>query len=154
MAKISAAVKADPQFQTLVEVLGSQTKAKAAYDRIQPATPAEVPSELQQLLDAGFTQEQAEKALAADVKAEAAPVVPIAETTKEKLARQVDEAGLSFTRGRVYVTKSVIEAVARTLRNGKAQIVEASGNGHVSHILVAKEESGDVSLQNLGPKKD
>lgn len=156
MAGITKAVKADPQFQALVAVLGSQVKAKAAFDRInQPAE--EVKSELQQLLDAGFTQEQAEKALGTPlsdkpvslVKAGDRPAAVVEETAKEKTARQVAEAGLVFAKGRVYVTKPIIEAVARTLRNGQAQIVQASGNGRVSHVLVAKEESGDVSIQNL-----
>lgn len=150
MSVITKAVKADPQFQTLLAVLGSEEKAKAAFDRLPKPEATETKSELQQLLDAGFTQEQAEAALAETV----APVVSLVkETAKERLERQVADAGLSFTRGRVYVTKSIIEAVARTLRNGKAQIVEASGNGHVSHVLVAKEESGDVSIQNLQRKE-
>lgn len=160
MARISQAVKADSQFQTLVAVLGNQTKAKAAYDRIKAseAPKVETKSELQQLLDAGFSQEEAEKALGAEVKAEPeAKPVSLAkpeETPKERLARQVDQAGLTFTKGRVYINKAILEGAARSLRNGKAQIVEASGNGRVSHVLVVKEESGDVSIQNLTGKKE
>lgn len=153
------------QFQALLAVLGDEDKAKAAYERIQPTT--EAPTDEQQLLDAGFTPEQVAKALeapkpaakkaskakAAKKSAPLASVTPI-ETAKERLSRQVDEAGLAFTRGRVYVTKEIIEAQARTMRNGRSQIVKASGKGHISHVLIAKEETGDVSVQNLGPKKE
>ena len=114
-----SALKDNPTYQALVEVLGSEKKAKKAHKR-----------------------------LAAQV-VEEAPAKSAKEAAKEEVAEFVSSQGFSFTRGRVYVTGTVIEAQARVLRTGKAEIVRTSGVGRTKAVLVTREESGDVALQNL-----
>lgn len=109
--------------------------------------------------DGLFTVEQAERIIAGDgstkkkgkkgkgkkAKAEA----PVELTPKQVAEALVAERGMTFARGRVYVTPAIIEALARVTKNGKAEVVQASGVGRVAAVLVYKETSGDVAVQNL-----
>lgn len=143
MTRISAAIKKDPQFQALAAVLGSEAKAKVAFDRLQAP---KVDARVQQLLDAGFTQEEAEAAL---TEAPEAPVEAAVPTKKEQDAALVEKHGYVFTKGRVYTGVEHAEAIVRVHRTGKTEIVQSSGVGRTKAVLVSKEESGDVALQNL-----
>jgi hypothetical protein len=143
--KISKSIKADPQFQALVAILGDDEKALEHFHALHPVEPeVEVDPRIQKLLDVGLTQEQAEAALADVEEAVEAPV-----TEKEKAEALVTERGFTYAKGRVYATPLLAEAIVRVHRGGKAEIVPSSGVGRTKGVLVYKEDSGDVALQNL-----
>ena len=137
-------VKSDPQFQTLLAVLGSEDKARAAFDRINGE---KVDPQVQKLIDAGFTKADAEKALAGE--SEAKPEAKKPTTSKERAEALVEKRGFSYAKGRVYATTALAEAIVRVHKGGKAEIVASSGVGRTKAVLVYREESGDVALQNL-----
>lgn len=140
---INAATKNDPQFKALVAVLGSQAKAKVAFDRL-PKAEIKGDPRIQELVAAGFSEEDAKAALTeAPAEAAAEP------TKKEQDAALVEKAGYTFTKGRVYTGVEHAEAIVRVHRTGKTEIVQSSGVGRTKAVLVAKEESGDIALQNL-----
>lgn len=150
MARIAAKIKQDPKFQALLGALGSEEKAKIAFDRLQPAAP-EVDPRMQTLLDAGLTPEQAEQALTED-EAPAEPtklaqVTPL--SSKERAEALVADKGYEYTKGRVYGGPSLAESIVRVHKTGKPEIVSSSGVGRTKGVLVYKEDSGDVALQNL-----
>lgn len=110
------------------------------------------------LVDAGLTAEQAEQVLTdtSEPKPKKGKKAKGRKkdkgdklSSKERGEALVAKAGLAFTRGRVYGQANLIEAQVRVLKTGKPEVVAASGVGHVSHILVYREESGDVAMQNL-----
>lgn len=157
--------KATKKFRTLIAMGVSEQDAL----EIIGAAP-NVDSRLAGLVDGGFTEAQARKILedqdakaskkgkgkkgkkakaSAAIKAEVAEVVAASMTPKQRAEALVAERGLSFTRGRVYVTGALIEAQARVMKTGAPEVVQASGVGRVSDVLVYREESGDVALQNL-----
>lgn len=124
---------------------------------------------IEALKDGGFTEEQALQILTdqdagtkvkgkkkgkkakvtAAIKAEAAEVLAASLSPKQRAEALVAERGLAFTRGRVYVTGELIEAQARVMKTGAPEVGNASGVGRVSAVLIYREESGDVALQNL-----
>lgn len=140
MARINAATKSDPQFQALVGVLGSEAKAKVAFDRIRKDAEPKVDPKVQELVDAGFTEEEAAKALA-EVEA---PV-----EAKDPAEALVESQGYKHTKGRVYGGPSLAEAIVRVHKTGKPEIVPSSGKGRVAGVVVFKTEGGDVAQQNL-----
>lgn len=104
------------------------------------------------LVAAGFSQVEAEGIVGTTtdgaMSAVTTPASPL--TNKDLGDALVAQHGLAFTRGRVYVTPSILEAAVRTLKGGGAEIVATSGVGRSVAVLVFKvEESGDVALQNL-----
>jgi hypothetical protein len=142
-------VKATKQYKALFAALQSEELALAAYAKIN--TPVEVvvaePTPTEILLNAGFTAEQVATALEAPVEA---VVVEVAvETAAEKQDRLVASKGYQYSKGRVYLSKSTLEAAARTLKSGRSQIVSTSGVGRTKALLLSKTETGDVSVQNL-----
>jgi len=145
-ARISKSIKANTQFQALAAVLGDDQKALAAFNRINPEPEAEpvVDARVQKLLDAGLTAEEAATALADVETVLEAPV-----TEKEKAEALMVERGFTWAKGRVYATPALAEAIIRVHRGAKAQVVPSSGVGRTKAVLVYKEASGDVVLQNL-----
>lgn len=123
--------------------------------------PAEVSPSMQALVDAGlFTAEQAERLDASQAKPKkgkgkkAKKGKGKARTTADLTPKQAGEAlvaqrGLSFTRGRVYSNSDIIEAQVRVLKTGKPEVVSTSGVGRIAAVLIYRETSGDVALQNL-----
>jgi hypothetical protein len=116
---------------------------------------------LDALVKAGFTPEQAEQLNASQpakkgkkdkkrkkAKAAKAPA-PEALTAKQEGEALVAQRGFSFSRGRVYSTMETIEAQVRVLKTGKPEVVSTSGVGRVVAVLIYREESGDVAVQNL-----
>lgn len=114
------------------------------------------------LMDGGFTQEQAEQIVATQSKpakkgknkkakkAKGVSLVKTELTAKEKAEALVAEKGLAFTRGRVYSPADrLAEAIVRVAKTNSPEIVTSSGVGHVAALLVYREESGDVAVQNL-----
>lgn len=154
MARTLASIKKDPQFKALVAVLGSEEKAKVAFDRLRPPTP-EIDPNVKALLDAGFTEAEAQQALASSATpatpaaATPPPAAPAPQTSKDRAEALVVEHGYGFTKGRVYGNMALAEAIVRVHRTGTPQIVQSSGVGRTKAVLVYKEESGDVALQNL-----
>lgn len=150
MARIAAKIKQDPQFQALVAALGSEDKAKIAFDRLRPAAP-KVDPRIQSLLDAGFTEDEAKKALdEQEAPAEAPKLTPVTPlSSKERAEALVAEKGFEYTKGRVYCGPTMAEAIVRVHKTGKPEIVTSSGVGRTKAVLVYKEDSGDVALQNL-----
>ena len=146
MARTNASLKKNPQFQALVAVLGSEEKAREAFDRI---TKPAVDSRVQELMAAGFSEEEAKAALADEAPKPKAEAKPVAKTSKERAEELVADKGYDFTKGRVYGGVTLAEAIARVFRSGKPEIVQSSGIGRTKGVLVYKEESGDVALQNL-----
>ena len=70
-------------------------------------------------------------------------------TSKDVAEALVEEKGYTFTKGRVYGGVTLAEAIVRVHKTGSPQIVQSSGVGRTKGVLVYKEESGDVALQNL-----
>lgn len=70
-------------------------------------------------------------------------------TAKQQGEALVAKRGLAFTRGRVYVNGSIIEAQVRVLKTGTPEVVTTSGVGRIVAVLVYREDSGDVAVQNL-----
>jgi len=136
---INAATKNDPQFQALVAVLGTQAKAKVAFDRIRKNTQPEPELDATAtLLAAGFSEEEAAEALAAE-----------AVEAKNPADALVEKQGYKHTKGRVYGGPALAEAIVRVHKTGKPEIVASSGKGRVAAVVVFKTESGDVAQQNL-----
>ena len=78
------------------------------------------------------------------------PATPAAAApVKSKADKLVEKHGYGYAKGRVYATPTLAEAIVRVHRNGKPEIVQSSGVGRTKAVLVSKQESGDVSLQNL-----
>jgi hypothetical protein len=144
MARTNAALKNNPQFQALVATLGSEEKAKVAFERLRPTAP-KVDPRVAELMAAGFTEDEAKAALTeAPAEVEAKVEVDPADALREK-------KGYAFAKGRVYSTSALIEAQARVLRSGKPEIVvgRLTAGEKQRAVLVSKLESGDLSLQNL-----
>lgn len=141
-------IKSDPRFTALVAALKSDAKALAAFERVNPTEDPRI----QELVDAGFTRDQAVAALSDDAPTEAPKVEAVPDPKPEDVkAEFVASQGFAFARGRVYSTKALIEAQARVMRSGKAEVVASSGVGRTKAVLVSKEASGDLALQNLVP---
>jgi len=124
----------------------------------------EVDNRVATLVSGGFTQEQAEQIVRDQdagakpakkgkkgKKAKAAKVTAPAElTAKERAEALVAEKGLTFTRGRIYSPADrLAEAIVRVAKTNSPEIVTSSGVGHVAALLVYREDSGDVAVQNL-----
>lgn len=144
-------MQTNTQFDTLVAMLGSEEKARVAMAAVAPVEP-EVDSRVAELVKAGFKEDEAIAALAAGDAAEAPAAEaekPAPKTSKEKAEALVDKQGYGFTSGRVYANGAVAEAIVRVLRKGKPEIVQTSGVGRTKAVLVWREDSGDVAVQNL-----
>lgn len=149
MARIASKIKQDPQFQALVATLGSEEKAKVAYDRLRPAAP-EVDPRVQQLVAAGFSVDEANQALAeAPEPVEAPKPKPAPKSSKERAEELVEKRGFTYAKGRVYGGPTLAEAIVRAYKTGKPEIVASSGVGRTKAVLVYREDSGDVAQQNL-----
>jgi len=132
----------------------------------EPAPEPQVDPRVARLVDSGaFTQEEAQEAVAAmdgtptdqptqepeseapaeepsggDV--EAAPAGPVHEEL-------VEAHGLTFTKGRVYLTADAAEAIVRVRKTGSPEILQSSGVGRTKAVVLFRTDSGDVACQNL-----
>lgn len=151
--KTDAQIARTKKYQGLIAVGLSPEDAIKAYRRVveglaEPEPEPEV-NPLQPLLDAGFTQEEAQAILASgntEPTAEEAKPEPTAQELAEAL---VVEKGFDFARGRVYVTPDMIESAVRVRKTGAAEIIASSGAGRTKAVLLFRTESGEVALQNL-----
>jgi len=139
-------IKRTKKFQALLAKLGDEDRAMAAYTAAFGDPEPQISDDVRELMEEGFTQAQAEAALAAPAN-KVATVTPL--SSKERGEALVAERGLAFTKGRVYVTGSHAEAIVRVLKTARPEIVTSSGVGRTKAVLVYREGSGDVALQNL-----
>lgn len=151
MSDTVGSIRKTKQFKAILAVLKDQDKALAAYYAANPdqAPQVEPQGDLADLMAAGLTEAQAKAALAtpADAPVETPAETPV--TSKDVAEALVAERGFTFTKGRVYATGTLAEAIVRVLKNGKPEIVPSSGVGRTKGVLVYKLDSGDVALQNL-----
>lgn len=125
----------DEQAKRLLAAKAAKTEAPKPAPKPQP--------NFEKLADElGLTVDEVKAALnEPEVEADAPT-----ESTPEDL---VAAAGFTFTKGRVYVNKDVVEGIARVLTTGSTEIIRTSGNGRTKAVLVTRLESGDASVQNL-----
>lgn len=153
MARTVASLRKNKQFQTLVAVLGDEESAKIAFDKVHPeAAPVKKAKKAKksaedELVAAGFTPEQAKQALADEPEDDLPPAAAL--TDKERGAALVEEKGYGYAKGRVYGNPALAEAIVRVHRSGGAEIVQSSGAGRTAAMLVYREETGDIAIQNL-----
>ena len=151
--------RATKKFKALIAAGLSESDALTVMGADDSATQVE-PDAKAQLIDAGFTEEQATKILAdrdkgkgkkkgKKAKAKQVEAAPEALTPKQEAEALVASKGLTFTRGRVYGGAALAEALVRVMKTGTAEVVTSSGVGRVSAVLVYRETSGDVACQNL-----
>lgn len=129
---------------------GDKDKALQAYTASEAPVPVETDPQAQKLADlveAGFSAEQAEKILSGRVEAKPKEE-KVSKTSQEKAEALVAKHGLTFTKGRVYVTPEIIEAAVRVLKTAKPEVVKSSGAGRVHSVLIFRTEGGDAAIQN------
>lgn len=114
-----------------------------------PEAPAPVKADpLADLVAAGWSPEIAQAII--DSGATATDTAPVEEQdTRTEAERLVAESGFDYTKGRVYVTPSIVKAVIRVTESGRPEIVPTSGAGRTKAVLLNRTESGDTFIQNL-----
>lgn len=138
-------VKSTRKFKALVAAGFTPEQAEAALTTQAPADPQAEKVAL--LVAAGFDPDQAAKLVSASNGSAPAAVAP--PTHREQAEALVTERGFRYGRGRVYVTGAILEAAARVLKGGHPEVVATSGIGSKAAVVVYRESSGDVSIQNL-----
>jgi hypothetical protein len=145
-------IKRSKKFAALVT--NGFTEAEALSLLGVPAQPADPAAEKVAALVAtgSFTEAEARSIVEAQFftpTATATAVKPEPVTSKTLADNLVAQAGLAHTKGRVYVTGSILEAAARVLKTGTPEIIATSGVGRTKAVVIFREDSGDVALQNL-----
>lgn len=152
-------VRATKKYKALITAGGlSDTEALKVLDRedLIKDEPTTDDPRVTELVKGGFTKDEA---LAVLAKGEPKAGKKVKKAKKAKKAEKVDpkkvtevmvaKQGLDFTRGRTYSNPASIEAQVRVMKTGKPEIIATSGAGRVAAVLIVKEPSGDVSVQNL-----
>ena len=129
-------------FKTLLAVGFSEDEAVHKLSKLAKDKETPVTDPLTTLVEGGFTPEDAAKILGVEVKTD--------KTVRELFDEKVEAAGFSFARGRIYANPDVAEAIIRVHKTGSPEVVQTSGVGHTKAVALFLEESGDVSVQNLG----
>jgi hypothetical protein len=143
-----AGAKRTNKFKALIGVGFDEGQALAKLG-FAPATTDPRAEAIAALIKGGWTGPEAVRLLTENAAAEAAVVAPKPLTSKEVADAMVAEAGYIHIKGRVYGTGSTIEALVRVLKTGKPEIVQSSGVGRTSAVVISREASGDFSIQNL-----
>jgi hypothetical protein len=144
------------KYQTLIKIGYTDEQALKALADLGIIDPEPLPEfpVVQQLVASGeFTKEEAE-ALVASLSPEEPVHTPAPLTPKQQAEALVEKSGLGYAKGRVYANGAVLEAATRVLKTGTPEIAKTSGVGHITAVLVYREESGDVAIQNLGKPKE
>lgn len=149
--KTDAQIARTKKYQALIQVgLSPEDAAKRYRQIVEGQAPEPEANPLQQLLDAGFDETEARAILGSGSVAEPeAKVAPAKKTSQEIGEALVEEHGLAFTKGRVYVTPDIIEAAVRVRKTGSPEVVTSSGVGRTAAVLIFQTEGGDTALQNL-----
>ncbi len=113
------------QYRALFAALGDKDLALAAWKAHNEPAPKPTESLVVSLVKEPKAKKKAKKAKAAKV------AVP--QTPKEVVDALIESRGLSFARGRVYVTPEIVEASVRVLKGGNPEIIRTSGNGRVTY---------------------
>lgn len=144
------------KYQTLIHLGYSDEQALKVLAEIGVIEPEPLPEfpVVQQLVASGeFTLEEAQT-LVASLSPDQPVHTPAPLTPKQQAEALVEKAGLGYTKGRVYVNGAVLEAATRVLKTGTPEVTATSGVGHIAAVLVYREESGDVAIQNLSKPKE
>jgi hypothetical protein len=161
MTLTDARIRATPQYKALRSILGADGKARfsapVALAKVKalmcpdPEAPT-TPSAEQDLIDAGFSPDEAAETLAEVSDATVESIVEAKPKSPKDVADElVASQGLRHTRGRIYSNSHIIEAQARVLKTGSPEVIQSSGVGHTKAVVVFKVESGEVAVQNLVP---
>ena len=149
-ARKIAGVRRSNKYIALVEQLGlTDTAALAVLGHtVEP----KADPRLAELVEAGFTPEEAAELLEdtdtePDTEPEPEPEPEL--TSKERADALVAEHDLTFTRGRVYLSRDAIEAQVRVFKTGTPEIVATSGVGRAKAVVFYLSESGDLAAQHL-----
>lgn len=151
--------RATKRFKGLVALLEDEARAVIAWNASNPDNQIDVPveepsAEVAKLMEAGFTREDAETALAA-AKATNTTAAPETVDTPLTSAEQGEvlaaKQGLVPVRGRVYSHPGLIEAQVRVLRSGTPELVQQPGDHRTKAVLVYRLDDGkSLALQNHG----
>lgn len=150
--KSDAQIARTKKYQALIAVgLSPEAAAKKYREVVEGLAPEPVSDPAQDLLDAGFSQDEVDAIIGAGATPEVEAVVakPVAKTSQELGEALVEQHGLAFTKGRVYVTPDIIEAAVRVRKTASPEVVTSSGVGRTAAVLVFKTDGGDVAIQNL-----
>jgi hypothetical protein len=150
--KSDAQIARTKKYQALIAVgLSPEDAAKKYREIVEGAAPEPVIDPAADLLAAGFSQEEVDAIIGAGATTpEPAEKVVLAKKTSQELGEAlVENAGLAFTKGRVYVTPDIIEAAVRVRKTSSPEVVSSSGVGRTAAVLVFKTDGGDVAIQNL-----
>lgn len=108
------------------------------------------------LVAGGFTREQALEALARTTQttqatqASAVPATATPTPTPEQLREElVAKAGMTYTRGRVYLSTTAIETCVRVRKTGRPEVLAVREGTHIAGLLVYRTDTDDVAVQNL-----
>lgn len=102
------------------------------------------------LVEAGFDEAEARALLAENHDDHDEPASsPKTESEVSLTEALVAQHGLTFTKGRVYGGVALAEAIVRVSKTGSPEVIASSGVGRTAALLVNREASGDVSIQNL-----
>lgn len=130
----------DPRVARLVESGGyTLEEATAVIEELFPTAAATAEPEASEPAEAEAPVEEPEVS-GGDV--EATPPQPAHDAL-------VEEHGLTFTKGRVYVTPDATEAIVRVRKTGSPEIIQSSGVGRTKALVLFRTDSGDVAIQNL-----
>lgn len=142
-----ADVKRTKKFQALITTAGL-SEDRALRVIMGDSAPDPLAPRIAALVEAGFTEDEARKLLTDEAVSE---VKPETQSEPEVSAAEalVAQHGLTFTKGRVYGGVTLAEAIVRVAKTGTPEIVASSGVGRTAAVLVNRENSGDVSVQNL-----
>lgn len=141
-------VRTTQKFKALAAYFGSEDAAIQRWNTLNPNEQidakgkVQLPKAVQDLVDAGFTVEEAQ-AVVVEAPAEV--------TAKDAADALVEKRGLIHVRGRVYVNPTMIETAVRVLKTGKPEIVDVAGAHRTKAVLIFRtEDEASVALQNLG----
>jgi hypothetical protein len=141
----AARTRSTKKYKALIEIGKSDTEALAIL--LPNPESATTPSDIDKLVKAGFSPEDAATAVAAH------PAKSAEEKPKQVEADAlVASQGLKPTRGRVYYTGSILEAAATVLKTGSPQVVKTAGVGHTKAVLIFVTDAGGPAIQNLVPQ--
>lgn len=150
--KSDAQIARTKKYQALIAVgLSPEDAAKRYREVVEGIAPEPTIDPIAELVAAGFTEEDARKIVSAGAVAEpeATVTAPVKKTSQELGEALVEQHGLAFTKGRVYVTPDIIEAAVRVRKTASPEVVTSSGVGRTAAVLVFKTDGGDVAIQNL-----
>lgn len=140
------------KYKALVAVLGSDEAARVAWNHAHPdnqigETGQALPENVQKLVDAGFSVEEAKSLVGTPSQ----PVAVAPLTSQEQGEALVGKAGLVPVRGRIYATGAIIEAQVRVLKTGKPELIRNEGTHRTKAVLIYRTDDGlTAAVQNLG----